>query len=77
MQPAIYKRTAGYKSLMINVIYQAVMDLTSTNEEVKSNAMEFLKSEDCETFCDAISLDYRLIEKIDYNNITEYLKQIQ
>lgn len=73
MQPASYSHTAGYKSLMTYIVYQALLDLKSSNKKEKDNAIKFLLSDDCETFCEAIKFNYQLIRKIDFNNPTDYL----
>lgn len=68
MQPASYSHTAGYKSLMTYIVYQALLDLKSSNKKERDNAIKFLLSNDCELFCEAIKFNYQLIRKIDFDN---------
>jgi hypothetical protein len=73
VQPASYSHTAGYKSLMTYIVYQALLDLKSSDKKQRDNAKKFLLSNDCELFCEAIDFDYQLIRKIDFDNATKYL----
>lgn len=72
MQPASYSHTAGYKSLMTYVVYQALIDLNSSSNKERNNAKEFLMSEGCELYCEAIKFDYQLIKRIDFDNLKDY-----
>lgn len=53
---------------MTYIVYQALLDLKGSNKKEKENAIEFLLSEDCELFCEAIKFNYQLIRKINFNN---------
>jgi hypothetical protein len=74
MQPSTYSHTAGYKSLMTYVIYQALLDLRITNNKRKrDSAKEFLLSDDAELFCEAIGFNDELLKNIDFDNVNSYL----
>ena len=54
------------------VIKQALNDLISKSEKERIGAKQFLISEDCEAFCEALRMDYATtIKKIDFEHPTK------
>jgi hypothetical protein len=53
---------------MVQVVYDALMDLNSRNKKLREDAKEFLLSEDAEWYCSAIDFNYSLITNIDFKN---------
>jgi hypothetical protein len=50
------------------IIKQALNDLSSKSEIERFDAKQFLMSEDCEMFCEALRMDYETtIKKIDFD----------
>lgn len=64
MQPSTYKHTAGYKSLMVYIIYQALTEINHRNQQIASDAREFLLSEDCQAYCEVVGFDHNLIKEM-------------
>lgn len=58
----------SYMALIASIIDRAVRDLFSKSKTIKAEAVEFLQSEDCEMYCEAIKLDYQLIARLNFEN---------